>query len=49
MDLWKNIEVTFVALTDATLFAAHKNNVTKVKRILMDLLKDHLTPHIAGK
>lgn len=49
MDLWEIVEGTSVAPFDATLMVAHKKSVAKEKGILMDLVNDHLAPHIMGK
>jgi hypothetical protein len=42
------VEVIVVALIDATFMATCKRSVAKVKRVLMDSMKDHLIPHIVG-
>lgn len=49
MDLGEIVEGTSIASTDAPLLATHKKSIAKVKRILMDLVKDHLICHIVGK
>lgn len=49
MDLWEIVEGTVVVPTNATLLDAHNKSVTKAKRILMDLVKDHLILQITGK
>lgn len=37
------------APTDPKLLAAHVKKEAKAKRIILDLVKDHLIPHIAQK
>ena len=46
--LWVFVEATPIASIDCTNLANH-NKAAKAKQIVLDLVKDHLTPHIIEK
>lgn len=48
-DLWDFIEKVVVEPTNHVLLAKHKKKIAKTKRVILDSVKDHLIPHIAGK
>jgi hypothetical protein len=52
-ELWDIVENTtthhVVVPTDATLLAAYNKKSIKAKRFILDAIKDHLIPHLAGK
>ena len=45
-ELW---EIVVVVSTDPTLLAEFKKKNIKAKRIILDLVKDHITPHVLGR
>ena len=53
VELWDIVNNTqlnpITVLTDATLLDDFQKNNVKAKRIILDAIKDHVIPHIAGK
>lgn len=47
-ELWHLVEKK-VALPTYIALLAKYNKMSKVKRVILDLVKDHLIPHINGK
>jgi hypothetical protein len=52
-ELWDIVNSTqlnpIAVPTDATLLAEFQKKNMKVKRIILDAIKDHVIPHVAGK
>jgi hypothetical protein len=52
-ELWDIVENSTTnpvnVTTDATLLAAYTKKSIKAKRIILDVIKDHLIPHVTGK
>lgn len=52
-ELWDNVENTqqnpVTIPTDTTLLEAYKRKKIKAKRIILDVVKDHVIPHVVGK
>jgi hypothetical protein len=53
VQLWDIVNNTqnniFIVPTNATLLEKFKKNNVKAKRIILDAIKDHVIPHVAGK
>jgi hypothetical protein len=48
-EIWDIVEKTQVVPTDTTLLAAYNKKNVKAKRMLLDVVKDHIIPHVSGK
>ena len=48
-DLWKLVDKVVTPLTDPTTLDAHNKKDIKEERVLLDLVKDHLIPHLNKK
>jgi hypothetical protein len=48
-DLWEIVEKVVPPPTNATQLAAHEKKDIKAQRMIMDVVKDHLIPHVAEK
>ena len=48
-ELWEIVEKTVSVPTDLVLLAEFKKKNVRAKRIILDLVKDHIIPHVAGK
>ena len=48
-ELWDIIEKIVVVPTDAVPLVAYNKNNVKAKRIILDVVKDHIIPHVTGK
>lgn len=48
-DLWEFASTTVTPPTDATLLAAHIKKDVNARRIILDVVKDHIIPHLSGK
>ena len=48
-DVWDIVENTMTVPTDATQLAAYNRKCAKVKRLILDDVKDHVIPHVRGK
>jgi hypothetical protein len=49
MELWSIVEGKAKIPTDPQELIQYEKKVAKAKRIILDSVKDHLIPHIAGK
>jgi hypothetical protein len=49
VDLWEHVEKEIPEPTDPTQLATHRKKEAKVKRIILDSMKDHFIPHISDK
>jgi len=47
--LWDFVEKVILELNDPVLLADHKKKMSKAKWVILDSMRDHLIPHIAGK
>jgi len=48
-NLWEIVEKVVPPPTDATQLVAHEKEDIKAQRVIMDVVKDHLIPHMAEK
>jgi hypothetical protein len=48
-DSWDFVENIVVEPTKPVLLAEHKKKMDKMKQVILDMVKDHLIPHIYGK
>ena len=48
-DLWEFADTTIQPPTDATKLAEHKKNDAKARLLILDVVSDHIIPHILGK
>ena len=48
-ELWEIVEIVVVVPTDPVSFAAFKKRNIKVKRVILDSVKDHIVPQVAGR
>ena len=48
-ELWEIVETVVVVPTDPTLLVEFKKKNIKAKRIILDLVKDHIIPHVSGR
>jgi hypothetical protein len=49
IDLWSIVKEKAIVPIDLQQLAQYEKEVAKVKRIILDSMKDHLIPHIVGK
>jgi EAL domain-containing protein (putative c-di-GMP-specific phosphodiesterase class I) len=49
VDLWEHVEKEILEPTKSTPLAAHQNKEAKVKRIILEPMKDHFISHISNK
>ena len=47
-ELWEIVETVVVVTTDPVSLAEFKKKNIKAKRIILDSVKDHIIPHVAG-
>jgi hypothetical protein len=47
--LWEIVEMVVLLLTDATLKVDHDKKDIKSQRVIMDVVNDHLIPHLTKK
>ena len=47
-ELWEIVETTVAVPTDPISLAEFKKKNIKAKRIILDSVKDHIIPHVAG-
>jgi hypothetical protein len=47
VDLWEHVEKEIPEPTNPTQLATHRKKEAKVKRIILDSMKDHFIPHIS--
>ena len=48
-NVWNIVEKTVAIPTDVTQLATFKRKNSKVKRLILDGIKDHVIPHVRGK
>ena len=48
-ELWEIVEQIVTVPTDLVLLAEFKKKNVRAKRIILDSVKDHIIPHVAGK
>jgi hypothetical protein len=48
-DLWDFVDKVLVPPIDPTTLEAHENKDIKSERVVLDSMKDHITPHLSGK
>ena len=48
-ELWEIVETVVVVSTDPTLLIEFKKKNIKAKRIILDLVKDHIIPHVSSR
>jgi len=48
-DLWEILDKAVTPSTDPTTLEAHNKKDIKEERVLLDLVKDHLIPHLNKK
>jgi uncharacterized protein YehS (DUF1456 family) len=48
-DLWEIVDKVVVPLTDPQALATHEKKEIKFERVILDLVKDHLIPHLSEK
>lgn len=48
-ELWEIVETTVVVPIDPLSLVEFKKKNIKTKRIILDLVKDHIIPHVAGR
>ena len=48
-ELWEIVETAVLVPTDPVSYAAFKKRNRKSKRMTLDLVKDHIIPHVAGR
>jgi hypothetical protein len=48
-NLWELVDKVVTPSTDPTTLEAHNKKEIKAKRVLLDLVKDHLIPHLTEK
>jgi hypothetical protein len=48
-EIWDVVEKTLVVPTDIALLAAYNKKNVKAKRMLLDVMKDHIIPHVSKK
>ena len=48
-ELWEIVEIVVVVPTDPVSFAAFKKKNVKAKRVILDSVKNHIIPHVAGR
>jgi hypothetical protein len=48
-DLWELVEKEVTPQIDLTTLEAHKNKEIKAERVLLDLVIDHIIPHLTKK
>jgi hypothetical protein len=49
VDLWEHVEKEILEPIDPTPLATHQKKEAKVKRIILDTMKDHFISHISDK
>ena len=48
-DLWEHASTTVTPPVDATKLVEHKKNDAKARLLILDVVRDHIIPHILGK
>ena len=48
-ELWEIVETAVVVPTNPVLLAAFRKKNVKAKRVILDSVKDHIIPHVAGR
>ena len=48
-ELWEIVEIVVVVPIDLVSLAEFKKKNIKAKRIILDSVKDHIIPHVAGR
>ena len=48
-ELWEIVETVVVVPTDPVSLATFKKKNIKAKRVILDSVKDHIIPHVAGR
>lgn len=48
-DIWEFANQKLTPSTDATQLADHNKKDVKARRIILDVVKDHVIPHLSGK
>ena len=48
-ELWEIVETAVVVPTDPVLLATFRKKNVKAKRVILDSVKDHIIPHVAGR
>ena len=49
VDIWKHVEKEIPKPTSPTQLTAHRKREAKVKRIILDYVKDHFISHVSDK
>ena len=48
-ELWEIVETAVMVPTDPVSYAAFKKRNVKAKRVILNSVKDHIIPHVAGR